>query len=350
MVNEDIFNAKILIVDDHQANILLLAKLLKVSGYRNMKTITDSRETVRYYLEYQPDLILLDYKMPYLDGFQVLELLNEVKGEDYLSVVIVTAQNDLEHRILGLEKGAKDFISKPFDHAEVLNRIHNMLEIRLLHNQVKRQNQELEDKVQERTKELRDLQLELIYRLLRAAEFRDNETGDHITRMSKYSFELGKAAGLSEKENRLLLHACTMHDIGKIGVPDEILLKPGKLNDSEWEKMKSHTVLGGQILTGSSSELIQMAEIIALSHHEKWDGSGYPRGLKGEEIPLVGRITAICDVFDALISERPYKNAWGEKEAVEEIKNGSGTHFDPFIVEAFLKALPAILKIKEEHA
>ncbi len=338
-----------MIVDDQESNSLLLEKLLRVYGFTNIKALFDSRDVVALYNDYQPDLLLLDYRMPYLDGFEVMELLNNVKGEDYLPVIMITAQDDHEHRIKGLELGAKDFIGKPFDHTEVMMRIQNMLEIRLLHNQVKRYNLELEEKVQERTKELQDLQLELLHRLVRAVEFRDHDTSDHVLRIGNYAYKLAEEVGLPKKECQLLSHACTMHDIGKIGISDKILFKPGKLDPDEWEIMKTHTTKGAQILTGSTYELINMAEIIALTHHEKWDGSGYPRGLKGKEIPLVGRITAICDLFDALISERPYKEAWTIEDAIVEIRRGSGTAFDPDIVEAFSRIVPYLFNDKEDN-
>jgi len=342
-------NAKILIVDDHPANLLLLEKLLVISGFHNIKTTTDSRETLELYTKFKPDLLLLDFRMPYLDGFQVMEQLNSYKEDDYLPIVMITAQDDREHRLKALKTGAKDFIVKPFDHAEVIMRIRNNLEIRLLYNEVRLHNHQLEEKVQDRIKEFQELQIELIQRLVLAAEFRDSETGNHIVRMSMYTYELGKVVGLPEKECKLLLYASMMHDIGKIGIPDNILLKPGKLIPKEWEIMKTHAYKGAQILKGSSSEIIKMAEQIALTHHEKWDGSGYPQGLKGEEIPLVGRITAICDVFDALISERPYKQAWPKEMVISEMERGSGIHFDPFLVKAFFEILPIIYVIKDKY-
>lgn len=344
-----ISNAKILIVDDNPANVMLLEKLLKISGYNNIKTTTDSRKTFALYTEFKPDLLLLDFRMPYLDGFQVMEQLNSYKEDDYLPIVMITAQDDREHRLKALKTGAKDFIAKPFDNTEVIMRIRNILEIRLLYNKVRFNNHQLEEKVQERIKEFQELQIELIQRLVLAAEFRDSETGNHIVRMSMYTYELGKVVDLSEKECKLLGYASMMHDIGKIGIPDDILLKPGKLIPKEWEIMKTHAHKGALILNGSSSEIIKMAEQIALTHHEKWDGSGYPQGLKGEEIPLVGRITAICDVFDALFSERPYKQAWPKEMVISEMKRGSGSHFDPFLVEAFINILPTIYKIKDKY-
>lgn len=346
-IEQNIKMAKILIVDDNPTNVLLLKKMLEIFGYNNVKSLTDSREVIDLYKIYEPDLILLDLKMPYLDGFEVLEKLNEIIEDDYLSVIIITAQNDKENRLKALKLGAKDFIGKPFDNAEVMMRIRNMLEIRLLQKQVKENNKQLKDRVKDRTRQLEGLQIELIERLLRAAEFRDNDTGNHVSRIGAYAFELGKAAGFSFEFCDMLMYASMMHDMGKVGIPDSILLKPDKLDDEEWEKMKTHTDKGAQIMAGSSFELIQLAEQIALCHHERWDGKGYPRGLKGEEIPVAGRVTAICDVFDVLLSDRPYKKAWPLEYVVEEIKKGSGTHFDPYLTEVFLDNIDIFVNIKE---
>ena len=344
---ENIQNATILIVDDNATNILLLEKLLKISGYHNIQSTTDSQQVLSLYQTNRPDILLIDLKMPGLDGFQVMEQLKAVQEDDYLPVIMITAQCERENRLKALNIGVTDFIGKPFDHAEVIMRIRNMLEIRMLHKEVREQNRRLEEKVQERTRELYEAQVELIHRLVLTTEFRDKETGNHIERIGRYVYELGKKAGLEEEYCTFLTNAAKMHDIGKISIADEILLKPGFLTAEEWEIMKSHTVNGAMILTGSSSRMIKMAEEIAMSHHEKWDGSGYPQGLRGEEIPLAGRITAICDVFDALISERPYKNDWDLEEVIKEIEMGAGTHFDPSLVAHFLEIMPVILEIKE---
>ena len=314
--------SKILILDDNRTNNLLLEKLLNNNGYRNVKSILDSRLAVETYQSYMPDLLLLDLRMPYYNGFEILQQLSEIKGADYLSVIVITAENDRNNLLKALELGAKDFIEKPFDQSEVLMRIRNMLEIRLLHKQGQQDNLLLERKVLERTKELDNMQTELFNRLLRAAEFRDNDTGKHISRIGHYVYRLAILSGSSEEYAMQLYYASMMHDIGKIGVPDYILLKPGKLTEPEFEKMKMHTVKGGEILSGSSLTVIKLAEQIALTHHERWDGKGYPLGLKGEGIPLAGRITAIFDVFDSLVSNRPYKFAWSEDDAVKEIKEG----------------------------
>lgn len=339
---------KILIVDDNSVNILLLEKMLNMYGYNNIKTLTDSREVIPLYTLYKPDILLLDLKMPYLDGFQVLEQLNNIRKDDYLPVIVITAQNDKENCLKALKLGARDFIGKPFDTTEVMMRIANMLEIRLLHNKIQQNNKELENKVNERTLELQNLQFELLQRLLRAAEFRDADTGDHVARIGEYAAKLGELAGFNDRECFLLMHASMMHDIGKISVPDSILLKQDKLNADEWTIMKQHTIKGAELLAGSSSEIMQLAEKIALTHHEKWIGGGYPYGIKGDAIPIEGRIVAICDVFDALLSERPYKKAWDLQSTMKEIQNGCGTHFDPVLAELFINNINSFLHIKEK--
>jgi putative two-component system response regulator len=341
--------ARILIVDDQAANVKLLSKILESDGYINVVSTTDSREVEGLYKEQGFDLVLLDIRMPYMDGFEVMERLNEIEEDSYVPVLVLTAQNDDETKLKALELGAKDFLTKPFDKNEVLLRIANMLEVRLLHNQVRDQNKVLDQKVKDRTRELNETRLEIIRRLGRAAEFRDNETGLHIIRMSKFSQMMALEAGLGEEQAELMLNASPMHDIGKIGIPDRILLKPGKLDAEEWEIMKTHASIGADILSGHDSDLMNMARVIALTHHEKWDGSGYPMGLSGDDIPIEGRIVAIADVFDALTSERPYKHAWPVEEAVQEIINSSGKHFDPDLVEIFQKVLPTILDIKEQY-
>ncbi len=359
MPTTNIKAASILIVDDEPANALLLQRLLEKSGYTNLHTTTDPVAVEGLYQHHQFDMILLDINMPQLDGFEVMAQLRDTEDEQgqYPVILVLTAQADLDTRLRALNSGAKDFLTKPFERVEVLSRIHNLLEVRCLHNEVRRQNEVLEQKVLERTQqlqekadELQETRMEIIRRLGRAAEYRDNETGLHIIRMSKYSQLLGKAAGMSADETELLLNASPMHDIGKIGIPDSILLKPGKLDAEEWATMQTHVTIGAEILSGHHSELMEMSRLVALTHHEKWDGSGYPNGLKGEAIPLVGRIVALADVFDALTSERPYKSAWSVEDALTEISGLSGKHFDPQLVQLFKEILPDLLIIKEQHA
>lgn len=345
-----LYQARILVVDDEPANVKLLEKMLGASGYTQVVGTTEPREGLKIYENSPVDLVLLDLNMPQLDGFQFLAHLRDSFVTDYPPVLVLTAQIDRESRLRALEAGARDFVTKPFDRLELMSRIRNMLEVRLLHNAVKDQNAVLEQKVQERTQELHDTRLEIIRRLGRAAEYRDNETGLHIIRMSKTSYHLGRVWGLSSTQCELLLDASPMHDIGKIGIPDRILLKPGKLEPEEFEIMKTHTTIGAELLDGHDSELMTLAREIALTHHERWNGTGYPRGLRGEDIPLGGRIVALADVFDALTSERPYKKAWTVERAVNYIKENRGTHFDPHLADLFLDELPVILDIKEAYA
>ena len=340
--------AAILIVDDQPVNVKLLEKVLLAEGYPNIISTTDSREAVGLYLTHQCDLVLLDLNMPHIDGFGVMQELRKV-AEDYPPVLVLTALKDRDSRVRALENGARDFVSKPFDRVELLSRIRNMLEVRLLNKAIKQQNLLLEEKVLERTRELDETRLEIIRRLGRAAEYRDNETGLHIIRMSQYSQLLGLADGMTDAEGDMLLNASPMHDIGKIGIPDHILLKPGKLTPEEWAIMKTHSTIGAEILSGHQSELMQMARQIALAHHEKWDGSGYPKGFAGDEIPLVGRIVAVADVFDALTTVRPYKKAWNVEDAVDYIAQNRATHFDPRIVDLFMQNLPDILAVRARY-
>ncbi|MFQ5645566.1 MAG: HD domain-containing phosphohydrolase [bacterium] len=350
MISTDqIQRARILIVDDNKTNVLLLEKMLTMGGYSNIRTLTDSRQVKAVYQEYRPDLILLDLKMPYLDGFEVMEQLREITDDSYIPVMAITALQDSETRLRALTSGAKDFINKPIDHTEVLPRIHNMLEIRLLHNKVKTQITTLEHKLEEHTVELKETRLEIIRRLCRAAEYRDNETGLHIIRMSKITHLLASKIGLSKEHCELILNASPMHDIGKIGIPDRILQKPGKLDANEFAIMKTHTIIGANMLSDHTSKLMNKAHDIALTHHEKWNGTGYPVGLKGEEIPVEGRICALSDVFDALTSFRLYKKAWTYQEALDEINREKGKHFDPTIVDLFNEIFDQILDIQEEY-
>ena len=349
VTEQRIMDACILIVDDQAYNIALLKLILKEAGYTHLHATTDPREALPLYLEHKPDLVLLDLQMPHIDGFGVMKQLSAVEKDSYAPVLVLTAEMDPEVRYRALNSGARDFLNKPFDKVETLVRIRNLIEVRMLHNAVRSQKEVLEQTVRERTKELRNTQLEIIHRLGHAAEYKDNETGYHIIRMSLYCGVLGKAIGMSLNEQEMLLRSSPMHDVGKIGIPDRILLKPGKLDADEWTVMQTHSAIGADLLSGSSSPLIQMAAVIAASHHERWDGSGYPKGVRGEDIPLVGRICAVCDVFDALTSERPYKKAWSVEDSVAEIRRGQGSHFDPQLVDTFTENLPAILQIRSQY-
>jgi putative two-component system response regulator len=240
-------------------------------------------------------------------------------------------------------------LSQPFEDVEIIFRIKNMVEMRILHSQMEDQNRILEVKVKERTKELREEQFDVMRRLALAAEFRDNKTGIHILRLGRYCVKFGEAMGLDDAECELLLHASPLHDVGKIGIPDSILLKPGPLTKEEFEIMKTHTTIGAQLLSGSNSPVMKMAEIIALTHQEKWDGSGYPRGLKNNEIPLVAQICSVCDVFDALTTARPYKKAWTVTAALDQMTKEKGSHFQPRLVDRFKEIFPEIKRIKMQN-
>jgi putative two-component system response regulator len=347
--NKELLNAKILIVDDEPKNVEVIKQVMEMAGYENIRFTCNPREVCDIYKSFWPDLILLDLNMPHMNGFQVMEELKKVEQRDYVPVLVLTAQTDRESRLKALRAGAKDFLLKPFDLVEVIHRIQNMLEVRLIQNKLRNQNFNLEEKVQERTKELYKTQLSVVQRLGRAAEYRDNETGNHVLRMSRVAALLAKHMSFNNSHCDLILNASPMHDVGKIGIPDGILLKPGKHDVEEWGVMRTHAEIGYHILADDPSELMQLAATIALQHHEKWDGSGYPNGLKGEEISIEARITTISDVFDALTSERPYKIAWSVEDAVKYIEDEKGVSFDPQIVEKFKEVLPEIIFINKQY-
>ena len=349
MTNEKILLANILIVDDQIANVKLLEKIFKQAGYKNIYSTLDSREAIPLYQAHNIDILLLDIRMPHLDGFDVMIQLQSIVKNDYLPILILTAELTSESRDKSLSNGAKDFLTKPFDRVEVLHRSRNIIEVRLLHKKIILQNSLLEEKVEQRTKELENSRLEVIRRLGIAAEYKDNETGNHVARMSRYSYQLAKKIGLNEDYATMILNAAPMHDIGKIGIPDSVLLKQGRLNPDEWEIMKTHVEIGVEILSDGTTPLLEMARRIAASHHEKWDGTGYPLGIKGEDIAIEGRICAIADVFDALTSTRPYKEAWSVEKAMAFIRSESAVSFDPILVKAFDSILFDILKIKTEY-
>ncbi|MGH2750993.1 MAG: HD domain-containing phosphohydrolase [Actinomycetota bacterium] len=332
-------SARILVVDDQPANVRLLERILRSDGFSDLMTTTESPEVAELYRAYRPDLILLDLHMPHLDGFAVLEQLQKMASDEaYLPIVVLTADITPEARRRALATGAKEFLVKPFDAAEVLLRIRNQLETRGLHQRLSDRNRDLEIRVSERTAQLECARTEILERLAAAAEFRDDDTGEHIHRVAGNAAMLASKLGLRPEEVELIRRSSTLHDVGKIGIPDAILLKPGKLTSDEFAVIETHTVIGSEILSGSDVPLLRRAEEIARTHHERWDGSGYPAGLSGEDIPIAGRIVAVADVFDALTHDRPYKRAWPIDEAVAEIESQASRQFDPAVVAAFLGA------------
>ena len=323
--------ARILIVDDEFVNVRLLERILENAGYTNLCSTTDPRRVPEMCQAQPSDLILLDLMMPHLSGFEVLEQLKPlIAAHTYLPVLILTADISAQAREKGLAGGAKDFLTKPFDSTELLLRVGNLLQTRFL-------NQHLEERVRERTRALEESQVEMLERLAQAAEFRDDDTGQHTRRVGELAARVARALGLDEARAELIRRAAPLHDVGKIGIADAILLKPARLTPEEFAVIQGHAAMGARLLREGRSELVQMAEVIAHTHHEKWDGTGYPRGLRGEEIPIEGRILAIVDVFDALTHERPYKKAWPVEQALAEIRAQSGRQFDPRVAEAFLR-------------
>jgi response regulator RpfG family c-di-GMP phosphodiesterase len=327
-------SAQILIVDDEPKNLDVLTRILHRAGYTNTFATTDPIEGLTLYTELDPDLLLLDLNMPGLDGIAVMQRLRQVTPRHgYLSVLVLTGDTSRRARRQALAMGAKDFLTKPFEIDEVLLRINNLLEARQLHREITGHNLMLEERVRERTAELEAAQLETLERLAIAAEFRDDDTGRHTQRVGKLAALLSRAVGLTEPEIALIERAAPLHDVGKIGIADSILLKPGPLTQAERRVMQTHTTMGAKILSGGRSSIMRLAEEIALSHHEWWDGSGYPEGRAGERTPLSARIVAIADFFDALCSARVYRPAWPVKEVLAEIRRQRGVQFDPSLVE-----------------
>ena len=345
----------ILVVDDKPQNIELLEAHLVPQGYGIVKA-GNGEEALEKLSGNQIDLILLDVIMPGMDGFEVTRRVRQDDAHRLLPIILVTALRETEDRVKGIEAGCDDFISKPVDKMELLARVRSLLKVKAYNDLMSNYRKDLESEVTRRTEELKHAferikaaSLDTIYRLSMASEYKDEGTGAHIKRMSRYCAAVARRMGLDESTIETILYAAPMHDLGKIGIPDMILVKPTKLDPIEWEIMKHHAVIGAKILKGSDAEFIRLGETIAQHHHEKWDGSGYPGGLKGIEIPIAGRIAAIADVFDALTSKRPYKEAFPVEKALAIIREGRGSHFDPDVVDAFFAIQDEILTIKEQY-
>jgi putative two-component system response regulator len=334
-------DAHILIVDDQESNVLLIERLLKKDGYTQVTSTTDSAEVAGLFATSAPDLLLLDLQMPAPDGFAVMKLIDRwTKGDTYVPILVLTADANRETRRRALGAGARDFLTKPFDADEVFLRIRNLLRTRQLQLELQSHNEALESQVQSRTLQLERSRMEAFEKLALAAEYRDDDTGQHTRRVGRLASSLAGALGYDPATLAAFASAAALHDLGKIGIPDAILLKPGKLTEEEFTAMKDHARIGADILSGSSSPLFRLAAVIALTHHERWDGTGYPQGLTREAIPLSGRIVALADAFDAMTHDRPYKTAMPLHEALAEIDRCTGTHFDPTVVEPFRQIDP----------
>ncbi len=342
---------QIVIIDDVEANLLLLRHFIGQLGETHeIHAFTDPRQALAHCQAAAPDLVIVDYMMPVLNGIELIERFRATPGRADVPVLMVTANDEIEVRYRALEVGANDFLTKPLDKIEFRARMRNMLALRAHQKRLEDRAGWLAEEVLKATDEIVRRERETILRLSKAAEFRDPETGDHIQRMAHYSWMIAVRLGLPLEQQQLILEAAPMHDVGKVGIPDHLLLKPGRLDEAEFTIMKQHPVMGHQILADSGSPLLQMAAVIALSHHERFDGTGYPMGLKGEAIPLVGRIVAVADVFDALSSARPYKPAWDLGRVLEFMRAQRGLHFDPRCVDVFMDCMDEVQAVRERFA
>ena len=345
----------VLVVDDLPQNVKLLEAYLIPQGYEIVRA-ANGEEALAKLTASQIDLILLDVMMPDIDGFEVIRRIRQNDKYRLLPIILVTALGETKDRVKGIEAGCDDFISKPVDKTELLARVKSLLKVKNYNDLRSNYQKELESEVNKRTEELKQASdrlktasLDTIYRLSIASDYKDGDTGAHIKRMSRYCAAIARRMGLDEKTISDILYAAPMHDLGKIGIPDKILSKPGKLDPVERDIMKLHTVIGAKILSDSDAELLKLGGIIALSHHEKWDGSGYPNGLKGKAIPIEGRIAAIADVFDALTSRRPYKEPFSLEKSLVIIRRWRESYFDPDVVDTFIAITEEILTIKAQY-
>ncbi len=328
--------ARVLIIDDNPDMVWILQTLLEREGFTEIASSTDPTTAVDAFLAFEPDLVLLDLHMPGKNGLEVMAEIKEV-SRDFVPVVMLTGDLNPEVRLRCLGAGAHDFLTKPFEKTEVHLRIRNLLETRRLHKLLREENESLERKVADRTRDLEVAKIEILQRLAMASEFRDDSTGEHTQRVGELCERMARIIGLPKKQVELIRAAAPLHDIGKIGIPDQILLKAGPLTDEEWAVMKRHTTTGARMLSKSVSPTLRLGERIALSHHERWDGTGY-HGVAGKDIPLSGRLVTLADAFDAMTHPRPYKDALSIEDAIEEIRAQRGRQFDPSIVDAFCDA------------
>ena len=361
-------NCCVMIVDDEEANVFTVRQYLRRNGYTNFVTCVDATQALPLAQSKNPDLVLLDINMPGVNGLQILHAINQDQRLQRTPVVILTAEAEQSIRTASLQLGATDFLTKPVDPAELLLRVRNTLTVKIQFGELGEQKQLLEERVQKRTAELYESRQQIILSLARAAEHRDNETGNHVIRVGCFAGAIARQLGWDSDSVEMIQQAAQLHDVGKIGVPDEILFKPGKLDENEYEIMKHHCALGTKIISPfapkdlevlrsharlgegilhiRNSPLVMMAARIAQTHHEHWDGRGYPLGLAGEDIPIEGRITAVADVFDALSSKRPYKDPFPRQKCFDILTEFRGTQFDPDVLDAFFDCSKEIVEIQ----
>jgi two-component system, response regulator RpfG len=339
----------VMVLDDQSTGRAILEQVVRSLDERvAVEGFARPVDAIVWATRHVADLVLVDYMMPDMDGIEFVLRLRDLPGYEHVPIVMVTVHDDRKVRYAALDAGITDFLTKPVDARECLARCRNLLTLRRQQLALEDRRRLLEHMVEDATREVRDREKETLLRLARAGEFRDEETGYHLIRMARYSRLIASAIGLPGEEAETIELAAPLHDIGKIGIPDHILLKPGKLDDMEWQSMRRHPVIGHEILKGSASKYVRMGALIALGHHEKFDGSGYPNGLVDDHIPLCARIVAVADVYDALTSLRPYKPAWTGEKALEYLVSQRGRHFDPRLVEAFCGEREQVAQIQEE--
>lgn len=342
----------VLIIDDQSTGRTILEKVIQqISDNLHVSAFGNPEEALTWIDEHEPDLIITDYRMPEMNGVDFIRAVRQKPRCENVPIMMITVVSEKEVRYEALEAGATAFLTRPIDQIECRTSCRNLLKMHEQHLIIQDRADWLARQVEVATEQITEREKETILRLARAGEYRDEGTGNHIIRMAKYSRFIAEALGTFSKQDcDDLEYAAPMHDIGKIGIPDGILLKPGKLNEYEWDIMQTHTTIGHAILSDSQSRYMKIGAIIALNHHERFDGKGYPNGLKGKEIPLIARVVAVADVFDALVSARPYKQAWETKEAVAYIQHNAGSHFDPECVDAFMQKIDLIEQIKQDYA
>jgi putative two-component system response regulator len=367
---EGVKDSRIMIVDDEPYNVLVVRKLLLNEGYKNFVTTSKPTQAVEQLRREQPDVLLLDVMMPDVSGLDILKLMRADSQLRAVPVIVLTAACDGRTKSQALELGAADFLAKPVEPSELVPRLRNVLSAKAHRDQLQQYSTLLERRVREQTRELEASRKEVIFCLARAAEFRDDDTGQHVLRVGRYAGVIARELGLDPDHVEMVELAAQLHDVGKIGISDAILLKPGKLDpdefelmkkhckfgkniihpisQGEWERLRTHTEVGAKILDAPSSPILRLAAVIAQTHHERWDGSGYPLGLAGEDIPLEGRITAVADVFDALSSARPYKPPFPRERCFQILEEGRGTHFDPRVLDAFFRSTEHVVRIQIE--